>query len=549
MKYVIVGGVAGGATAAARLRRLDENAQIVLFERGQYVSFANCGLPYYVGETIRDRRRLLVQTPDALRARFNLFVRTNSEVVAVDTEKKFVTVQANGRRYTETFDKLLLAPGAKPAALNIPGADNPRLCRLRNVDDVDWLKQAADNAASHGHATVIGGGFIGIEVAENLVQRGIDVTLIESAPQILSPLDGDMVPFIEKELRQNGVRLLLNSSVTSFESAENGVHLHLHDGQILHTDFVVSALGVTPDTDFLAASPIARTPDGHIRVDDELRTSCPDIYAVGDAIQLFRFSDGAPMALPLAGPANHQARLAADNMNGAHRKCSGLQGSAIIKVFGVTAATTGVNEKTLRRENQPYHTVILHPFSHATYYPGAQQMTLKVIFTPEGRLCGAQAVGANGVDKRIDILAAMIRQNADVRDLMALELCYAPPFSSAKDPVNMAGYMADNVLCGLTSPIDFRDLKNAIQSGARLIDVRSPAEFNEGHLDGAENFPLDKLRTNLTQLDPTQSIIVYCQVGLRGYYAERLLSQKGFSVRNLNGGYRLAALLSEKFNA
>lgn len=546
MKYVIVGGVAGGATAAARLRRLDENAEIVLFERGQYVSFANCGLPYYVGETIRDRRRLLVQTPDALRARFNLFVRTNSEVIAVDADKKCVTVRAKERVYTESFDKLLLAPGAKPTPLNIQGADDPRIYRLRNVDDVDCLKQAADAAASHGHAVVIGGGFVGVEIAENLIQRGIGVTLIEASNQILSPFDGDMVKGIERELRQKGVQLRLNASVQSFESAENGVRIRLHDGQMCRADFVVSASGVTPDTDFLSTCAIARTPDGHIQVDDELRTSHPDIYAVGDAIQLFRLGDGAPMALPLAGPANHQARLAADNMHGAHRKCSGLQGSAIIKVFGLHAATTGMNEKTLRREKKPYHTVILHPFSHATYYPDAHQMTLKVMFAPDGQLYGAQAVGADGVDKRIDVIAAMIRQNADVRDLMALELCYAPPFSSAKDPVNMAGYMADNVLCGLTSPIDFRDLNDAIQNGARLIDVRSPAEYNEGHLNGADNFPLDKLRANLAQLDPAQPIIVYCQVGLRGYYAERLLAQKGFNVRNLNGGYRLAALLSEQ---
>ncbi len=540
-KYIIVGGVAGGATAAARMRRLDENATIILIERGKYVSFANCGLPYYVGEKINDRKRLLVQTPEGIRARFNVDVRTESEVIAVNAGEKKITVRDANATYEESFDALLLAPGAKPVRPGIPGIENPRILSLRNVNDADLLKKFADKSVvSQGAAVVIGGGFIGVEVAENLKNRGLDVSLVEAAPQILMPFDSDMVSFLQRELVENGVRLFLNNGVKQFSDAELGVKTTLADGTELTSDFVVLAIGVQPDTSFLKNSGIDLDDRGFIKVNDRLQTSAQDVYAVGDAISLFRVGDRAPMSLALAGPANHQGRLAADNICGLNRTVRGLQGTSIIKIFGLTAASTGRNERSLQKDNMTYKSVIAHPFSHANYYPGAQQLTLKILFDNDGKLLGAQSIGASGVDKRMDVLAVMIRQQANVRDLISLELCYAPPFSSAKDPVNMVGYMAEDILDGLSENIDCRDLSNALKNGAQLIDVRSEKEYQNGHLDNSVNIPLDSIRTRLNEIDKNREIIVYCQVGLRGYYAERILKQHGYKVRNLSGGYKMA---------
>ncbi|MBQ9817434.1 MAG: DsrE/DsrF/DrsH-like family protein [Proteobacteria bacterium] len=541
-KYIIVGGVAGGATAAARLRRLNEDAEIIMIERGKYVSFANCGLPYYVGETIHDRQKLLVQTPEGIRSRFNIDVRTESEVIAVDAAKKKLTIQDANAVYEESFDALLLAPGAKPLRPGIPGIESDRIFSLRSVNDADLLKQFADKSVeANGSAVVIGGGFIGVEVAENLKKRGLDVALVEAAPQIMMPFDADMVAFLQRELVENGVRLILNNGVQKFDTVNDIVKTTLADGTELTSDFVVLAIGVKPDTDFLKDSGIELDGRGFIRVNENLQTSAKDIYAVGDAISLFRVGDRAPMTLALAGPANHQGRLAADNICGLNRTVRGLQGTSIIKVFSLTAASTGRNERTLQKENIQFHSVIAHPFSHATYYPGARQLTLKILFDHEGKLLGAQSVGQSGVDKRIDVLAVMIRQGANVQDLISLELCYAPPFSSAKDPVNMVGYMAEDILDGVSETIQYRDLDCALEMGARLIDVRTELEYQNGHLDKAVNIPLDNLRSRLNELSKDEDLIVYCQVGVRGYYAERILKQKGYKVRNLSGGYRLAA--------
>ena len=540
-KYIVVGGVAGGATAAARLRRLDEQATILMIERGKHVSFANCGLPYYIGETIQDRKRLLVQTPEGIRSRFRIDVRTESEVIAVNAAAKTITIRDANATYEESFDALLLAPGAKPLRPAIPGIAHPRILSLRNVKDADLLKAFTDKSVStRGSAVVIGGGFIGVEVAENLKKRGLDVSLVEAAPQILMPFDADMVSFVQRELVENGVRLYLHNGVREFADADGGVKTTLADGTELTSDFVVLAIGIQPDTAFLKDSGIELDDRGYIVVDETLRTSAPDIYAVGDAISLFRVGDRAPMRLALAGPANHQGRLAADNICGMHHPVRGLQGTSILKAFGLTAASTGRNERSLQQENISFKSVIAHPFSHANYYPGAQPITLKILFDDSGKLLGAQCVGKEGVDKRIDVLAVMIRQGAHVGDLTTLELCYAPPFSSAKDPVNMVGYMAEDVLLGISENIDYRDLDEALAHGAHLIDVRTELEYQNGHLDSAIHIPLDSLRSRLDALDVHDEYIVYCQVGVRGYYAERILKQHHYKVRNLSGGYRMA---------
>ena len=545
-KYIVVGGVAGGATAAARLRRLDEMAEILLLERGAYVSFANCGLPYYVGETIQDRERLLVQTPEQIRGRFGIDVRTESEVISVDTAARRVTVRSVDRGvYEESYDALLLSPGAQPLRPPIPGIEDKRIVSLRNVPDADALKKLADTAAGHGRAVVVGGGFIGVEVAENLRQRGLTVTLVEAAEQILMPFDRDMVKLLERELSEHGIELITGDGVASFDGSGAQVRVRLAAGRELPADFVVLSIGVRPDTAFLKDSGIALDARGFIPVNEHLQTNVPEVYAVGDAAKVFRVQDGQPAALALAGPANRQGRLAADNMTGRTSVYMGVQGTSILKVFSLTAAATGRNERALQQEQISFKSVVLHPFSHAGYYPGAQQLTLKVLFGTDGKLLGAQAVGGEGVDKRIDVLAAALRHEGDVRDLADLELCYAPPFSSAKDPVNMVGYMAEDVLAGLTEPISAAELPAALAAGARLLEVVTPMEYAAGHLEGSENMPLEELRGRLQELDPAVPLIVSCKVGQRGYYAERLLKQHGFKVRNLAGGLRMA--LAQQF--
>ena len=536
-KYIVVGGVAGGATAAARLRRLDEEAEIILLERGPYISFANCGLPYYIGDVIQDRARLLVQTKEKFHNRFWVDVRTDSEAVALDTDHRKITIRSGGREYVETYDGLILSPGAQPLRPPIPGINGSHIFTLRNVGDADVLRQQADNAAGRGRVVIIGGGFIGVEMAENLQRRGLATTLVEAAPHLLAPFDTDMVKIVERELVQQGIQVVLGDGVEKFESSAQGVYVHLVSGKAVQADFAVLAIGVRPDTAFLKDSGVALTERGYIEVDKYLRTTATSVYAVGDAVQLRRIGSNGKTTVPLAGPANRQGRLAADNMMGMRTPYRGAQGTAVLKVFDMTAAVTGENERALAARGQEYHVVKIYPDNHAGYYPGAVKMALKVLFDPRGRILGAQGAGSGGVDKRIDVIAAMLRQSGTVRDLSDLELAYAPPFSSAKDPVNIAGYAAENVLDGLTDLIPYPKLEEALQQGARLIDVRTADEFANGHLPQAENIPLEELRDHLIEMDTAIPLIVYCQIGQRGYYAERVLRQHGYKVQNLLGGY------------
>ncbi|MGK0466683.1 CoA-disulfide reductase, partial [Clostridium sp.] len=452
-KVLIVGGVAGGASTAARLRRLDETAEIIMFERDEYISFANCGLPYYIGEVIKDRDNLLVQTPESMKARFNIDVRNNSDVVGIDTEKKTVTVNSKAKgTYEESYDYIVLSPGSKAIKPNIEGINSKRIFTLRNIPDTDNIKAFVDKKGINS-AVVIGGGYVGIEMAENLKERGLDVTIVEAAPHIMAPLDTNIVLTVEKEISDNGIEIVLNDGVKSFKDNEDSVEVILNSDKKLSADMVILAIGVLPDTGFLKNSGIEFGPKGHIIVNDKMETAVPSVYAVGDAIEIVDFVNKRKSAIPLAGPANKQGRIAADNIAGLGTTFKGTQGTSIIKVFGLTAAGTGNNERTLTRLNIPHKVVFVHPVSHASYYPGALPMTLKLIFNDEGRILGAQGVGYDGVDKRIDVLATVIRLGGTVTDLTELELSYAPPFSSAKDPVNMAGFLAENVLKGITDVI------------------------------------------------------------------------------------------------
>ncbi|CAH0120888.1 Coenzyme A disulfide reductase [Paenibacillus sp. CECT 9249] len=537
-KVVIVGGVAGGASAAARLRRLDEEAHIVMFERDEYISFANCGLPYYIGNSIQDRSKLLVQTPEAMHRRFNIDVRTRSEVIAIDPAAQTVTVRSEERGvYEESYDSLILSPGAKPIRPNLPGMESDKIYTLRNIPDTDKIKAKVQEEGTRS-AVVIGGGFIGVEMAENLREIGLEVTLVEAGPQILAPFDPEMAGALTKELAHRGVRIVLSDGVRSFEETGGGIAVRLASGTTLHSDMVLLAIGVAPDTGFLQGSGIELGPRGHIVVNDRLRTSAEHVYAVGDAVEVVDFVNGDKTAVPLAGPANKQGRIAADNVCGLNAVYRGSQGTSIIKVFGLTGAATGNNEKTLRKRGIPYHTVFVHPSSHAGYYPGATPITIKLIFGRDGQVLGAQAVGYDGVDKRIDDIAAVIHFRGTVADLTELELAYAPPYSSAKDPVNMAGYAAENVLTGKTDVFLPRDLEDRDAASVVLVDVRTEIEHRNGHIEGSILIPVDELRDRLHELDPNKEIWVYCQVGLRGYTASRILQQKGFRVRNLTGGYK-----------
>ena len=542
-KVLIIGGVAGGASAAARLRRLDEQAEIIMFERDEYISFANCGLPYYIGETIDDRNKLLVQTPEAMKARFQIDVRINSEVTAIDTTNKKVTVKSQETgTYEESYDHLILSPGAKALRPNIPGIDNNKIFTLRNIPDTDAIKAYVDKKDTKS-AIVIGGGFIGVEMAENLRQRGLNVTLVEAAPHILAPFDTDMVVKLEKELVEQGVSLVLNDGVKSFQDLVNQVEITLNSNTKLSTDLVILAIGVTPDTAFLKDTGINLGPRGHIVVNERLETSVKDIYAVGDAIEVVDFVTKQKTAIPLAGPANKQGRIAADNILGLNSTYKGSQGTSILKVFSLTGASTGANERTLQKANIPYKVIHIHPASHASYYPGAFPMTLKLIFNEEGKILGAQGIGFEGVDKRIDVIATVIRLGGTVEDLTELELSYAPPFSSAKDPVNMAGFVAQNLLAGRTNLIPGQSIDEYSTGEHILLDVRTEVEFLNGHLPGAINIPVDSLRNRIGELNQSKTIIEYCQIGLRGYIAERILKQNGFNVFNVSGGYATTSLL------
>jgi CoA-disulfide reductase len=547
-KVIIVGGVAGGASAAARLRRLDENVEIVMFERDEYISFANCGLPYYIGESIKERNKLLVQTPQAMKARFNIDVRNNSEVVSLDTENKKVTVKSKIKgTYEESYDYLILSPGAKALRPNIPGIDCDKIFTLRNIPDTDNIKAVVDKKEVNS-AVVIGGGFVGVEMAENLRERGLQVTLVEAAPHILAPFDSDMVVIAEKELAENGVRLQLNDGVKSFSQIGNQVQITLKSETKLKADMVLLAIGVAPDTTFLKDSGLELGTRGHILVNDKMETNIGGIYAVGDAIEVVDYVTKQNTAIPLAGPANKQGRIAADNIAGLNSSFKGSQGTSIIKVFGLTAASTGANERTLKKANIPYKVIYVHPVSHASYYPGAASMSLKLIYNDAGKVLGAQGIGYDGVDKRIDVIATVIRLNGTVEDLTELELCYAPPFSSAKDPVNMAGFVAQNVLEGRSHLITWGEIDDSIRENSILVDTRTEIEFNNGHIEGAINIPVDELRDKMGVLDKNKTILVYCQVGLRGYIADRVLTENGFKVLNVTGGYKSISALNFNFN-
>jgi len=540
-KIIIVGGVAGGATAAARLRRLDENAEIIMFERGEHISFANCGLPYYIGNAIEDREELLLQTPESFNSRFNVDVRINSEVLSVDRAAKTVTAEnkLTGDTYTESYDKLILAPGGAPIKPPIEGINSERVFTLRNVADTDHIKAFIENRRPI-RAAVVGGGFIGIEMAENLIEAGLDVSVIEMADQVIAPLDYDMACDIHQYLRQKGVSLYLNNGLQSITEQNGGLRIGLSNAS-LDADMVILAIGVKPENQLAKACGLETNARGGIITDTHMRTADPDIYAVGDAVEVVDFVTKQAAMVPLAGPANKQARIAADNICGIPSVYSGTQGSAVIKVFDMTVAFTGINEKTAVRLGLDYNKVFLWLPDHAGYYPGSNQMSIKVLFeNAGGRLLGAQITGFNGVDKRCDVFAVAIRAGLTAYDLSELELCYAPPFSSAKDPVNIAGFVIENVLTGKDKIYHWHDVDGLPRDGSvTLLDVRTPQEYAGGHIDGFINIQLDELRGRIDELHNVKRVYVNCQSGLRSYIASRILSQRGFDVYNLSGGYRL----------
>ncbi|SCN24320.1 Coenzyme A disulfide reductase [Clostridium sp. N3C] len=537
-KILIVGGVAGGASAAARIRRLDESAEIIMFERDEYISFANCGLPYYIGGSIKEREKLLVQTPEAMKRRFKIDVRINSEVISVNTEEKTVKVKTkDGEEYEESYDYILLSPGAKSLKPPIPGIENKKIFTLRNVADTDKIKAVVDSKNIR-KAVVIGGGYIGVEMAENLIDGGLEVTLIEAAEHILAPFDDEMSAMAEKELVEHGVNLILKDGVKAFQEKEGSLEVTLSSGTIVKADMAILAIGVMPDTAFLKNSGIQLNERGHIITDEHMRTNVDGVYAVGDAVVVKDFVTGEKAAIPLAGPANRQGRIAADNICGLDTTYKGSQGTSIIKIFDMTAASTGANERTLKKYNIPYKVIYVHPNSHASYYPGASQLTIKLIFNDEGRILGAQVIGYDGVDKTIDVFATVMRLKGTIYDLTELELAYAPPYSSAKSPANMAGFVAENLLQGRMEVFRWEDIDGELNDNFQLIDVRTEIEYENGHLDNAILMPVDDLRNRLQQLDKDKETYLYCQVGLRGYIATRILEQNGFKVKNMTGGYR-----------
>jgi len=536
-KLLIVGGVAGGASAAARARRLDETAEIILFERGPDISFANCGLPYHIGGTIDDREKLLVTTPEIMTAKYNFDVRTLTEVVSIDRDKKAVVAKnlQTGEEYTEAYDQLILSPGAAPMRPPIPGIDNPNVLSLRNLQDMDRIIERLDGKKS---AAVIGGGFIGLEVAEALRELGMRTTLIELAPQVMGPADPEMTTPLHQELRLFGVDLRLETSVTEFKESADGVALILSDGKSLTVDVTILAIGVKPENKLAVEAGLDIGQTGGIKVDAHMKTSDDSIYAVGDAIEVTDFVTGKPALVPLAGPANRQGRIAADNIFGRDSIYKNTQGTSICKVFNMAIGMTGLSEKMAKRTETPYEKIYVHPGSHAGYYPGSHPVSFKLLFDPEtGKVLGAQAVGADGVDKRIDVIAVAIRHGLTVEDLSEMELSYAPPFGSAKDIVNYAGFVAGNVVSGDTRIFHSEEALNPADN-QKLIDVRNEEEVALGTIRGAKNIPLAQIRENLDRFSPEKEYLIFCQVGLRGYLACRILEQNGIKCRNLTGGYK-----------
>ena len=541
MKYVIIGGVAGGATAAARIRRNTEKAEIILFERGEYISYANCGLPYYIGGVIEERERLFVQTPEAFGKRFNIDVRTRSEVTGIDTAGKQVTVRTSeGRVYTESYDKLLLSPGASPVRPPLPGIESRGIFTLRNVNDTDRIKQYM-NEHEVKRAVIVGGGFIGLEMAENLHHAGAEVSVVEMADQVMGPIDYSMAALVHEHLLQKGVKLYLKQAVESFEETSQGLAVHFKSGIRLEADLVILSIGVRAETRLAEQAGLKLGEMKGIYVDEYLMTSQSDVYAVGDAIEYPHPITGKPWLNFLAGPANRQARIVADNMVFGNRiKYEGSVGTAIAKVFDMTVASTGLPAKRLKQFQLPYLSATIHSGSHAGYYPGSLQMDIKITFSPEdGRLYGAQIVGYDGVDKRIDEYALVVKRGGTVYDLTELEHAYAPPFSSAKDPVAVSGYVAGNILSGKMTPLYWRELRDTDLSGVTLVDVRTADEYALGRIPGAVNVPLDDLRARLSEIPADKPVWLYCGVGLRGYLASNILKENGYKeVRNLIGGLK-----------
>lgn len=537
MKMVVVGGVAAGASAAARARRLDETAEIVVLEKGNHVSFANCGLPYHIGGAIEDRESLLLQTPQSLRASLNLEVRVGHEVTGIDRAAQRVSVRevASGREYDEAYDALVLCPGATPVRPALPGIDHPRVFVLRNIDDMDRIKAVVDAGARK--AVVIGAGYIGVEMAEGLKQRGLGVELVERLDQIMPPLDREMARDLETHLRVRGVGLHLGAAAAAFRDDAGGVLVELTNNTTMAADLVILSVGVKPDVTLAKAAGLELGPRGGIKVDARLRTSDPRIYAAGDAVEVLDAVTGEPSLISLAGPANRQGRIVAENICGRDTTYGTTQGTAIVKVFDMTGGGTGASEKTLQRLGRPFRKIYLHPSGHAGYYPGSAPLHIKVLFAPEtGQLLGAQVVGYDGVDKRLDVFATAIRAGLTVRDLQHLELAYAPPYGSAKDPVNMAGFVGTNLLQGDVAFWYAEEFPARTVDGT-LVDVRGPQEYEAWHIPGAQNIPLGKLRSSLDRLPRGKPVYVYCKVGFRSYLAYRILKQSGFSrVSTLAGG-------------
>ncbi len=537
MKVVIIGGVAGGATAAARIRRLDEQAEILVFERSGYISYANCGLPYYIGGTIEDPEDLTLQTPEGFWARFQITVKVHHQVTAIHPERKTVTVNnlVTGEIWEEGYDKLLLSPGAKPTQPRLPGVGLDKVFTLRTVEDTFRIKEYV-TAHRPKSAVLAGGGFISLEMAENLRELGLEVTVVQRPKQLMNPFDADMAAFIHAQMRKHGVKLALGYTVEGFAEENGGVAVQIQDATPLYGDMVVLAIGVTPESDLAKDAGLALGIKGSILVNDRMETSVPDIYAVGDAVQVKHFVTGEDTLIALAGPANKQGRIAADNICGGDSRYGGSQGSSVIKVFDMTAAATGINESGAKKAGIVYDKVILSPMSHAGYYPGGKVMTLKVLFEKETyRLLGAQIVGYQGVDKRIDVLATAIRAGMKATELKELDLAYAPPYSSAKDPVNMAGFIIDNLKKGVVKQWYLED---TLPEDAIWLDTRTPTEYARGHIDGFQNIPVDALRDRLCELDKQKKVYVICQSGLRSYLASRILMGHGFDAYNFAGGFR-----------
>lgn len=548
MKHIIIGGVAGGATAAARIRRADENAEIVLVEKGKYISYANCGLPYYIGGVIKSRDKLFVQTPEAFSRRFNVDVRTRHEALSIDTERHEVSIRrADGTTYTETYDRLLLSPGAEPVRPPLEGIDTEGIFTLRNVDDTDRIHSYLGTHRVR-HAVVVGGGFIGLEMAENLHHAGAGVSIVEMADQVMAPVDFSIASHVHRHLMDKGVGLWLGRGVERFTSENGSIKVWLNTGETLSADLVLLSIGVRPSVRLAREAGIELGARG-IKVNRWLQTSSPDVYAVGDAIEYEHPIAGGPWLNYLAGPANRQARIAADNMvYGNREEYEGSIGTSVAKVFDITVGAAGLAAKHLKRMGVPYLTSVTTSSSHAGYYPGAFNLTLKLTFAPDtGRIYGAQCVGVDGVDKRIDEIAMLIKRGGTVRDLVRTEQAYAPPFSSAKDPVAIAGYVACNTLDGVMPVVTWRELAAADRSEVCLVDVRTPEEYSLGTIDGAVNIPLDDLRGRLGEIDRESDVIVFCAVGLRGYLAQRILLGRGYRrVRNLAGGYKTYSLATQK---